>query len=123
MNLFNKTRGLSDRLVGRARRARLERRERPFDAMQHYTTVGKYLVGASENTPKGQDYTLTVYEDQDGVLRQALSPVETTDLAPTYIRKFDKRLGRFRAFQNTQTGERYMVHAHLDAFAARVKRH
>jgi hypothetical protein len=122
MRLFSKTRGFFDDLIGKKRHAQLSHAARPFDAMQKYLTVGEYPVGANEHTPGGKSYTLTVYQEKDGSLYQALSPAETDSLAPTYTRKFDKRLGRFRAFQNVKTGERYTVHEYLDGFASRIRR-
>lgn len=123
MRFFSKTRGLLDNLIGKKRAAELANSARPFDAMQKYLTVGEYQVGADEHTPGGKRYTLTVYQDKAGVLHQALSPQTTDNLAPTFTRKFDKRLGRFRAFQNVKTGERYTVHEYLDKFADTVKHH
>ena len=40
------------------------------------------MLGAVDGTPHGKDYVLTVYQDEDGVLRQALSSESTTKLAP-----------------------------------------
>lgn len=91
------------------------------DPMQKFLKVGEYSVGAQENTPDGGDYTLTVYKDDHGILHQALSPEESDKLAATYVRRFDSRLGRFRAFQNRKTGVRYSVTDYLDTFLDQIK--
>ncbi len=46
-----------------------------------------------------------------------------SDLAPAYVRKFDKRLNRFTAFVNKQTGRRYIVEDQLDQLVDYVKKH
>lgn len=64
---------------------------------------------------------MTVYQDKDGVLRQGLSSENTAELAPEYVRKYNEKLGRFRAFRNKKTGRRYLVEDYLDDFTNEVK--
>ena len=94
-----------------------------FDPMQKYTTIGEYHVGAEDGTPDGKNFVLTVYQDKDGVLHQALSSENTTELAPEYVRKYNEKLGRFRAFHNKKTGRRYQVETYLDSYVDEVKKH
>lgn len=82
MNLFKHIKGIVDRIVGAKKRSAMDKDSELLDPMQKYTTVGEYHVGAVDGTPHGKDYVLTVYQDEDGVLRQALSPESTTKLAP-----------------------------------------
>lgn len=123
MNIIKKTQGMLDKLSGATRKMRLKKREIPFDEMQQYMTVGEYRVGVAQDTPNGKDYDLIVYKDDEGVLHQALRPVDASDLAPEYVRKFDKRLDRYQAFVSKKTGRRYIVERQLDDFVAYVKRH
>lgn len=94
-----------------------------FDPMQKYTTIGEHHVGAEDGTPDGKNFVLTVYQDKDGVLHQALSSENTTELAPEYVRKYNEKLGRFRAFHNKKTGRRYQVETYLDSYVDEVKKH
>ena len=94
-----------------------------FDPMQKYTTIGEYHVGAEDGTPDGKNFVLTVYQDKDGVLHQALSSENTTELAPEYVRKYNEKLGRFRAFHSKKTGRRYQVETYLDSYVDEVKKH
>lgn len=94
-----------------------------LDPMQKYTTIGEYHVDAEDGTPDGKKFVLTVYQDKDGVLRQALSSESTTELAPEYVRKYSDELGRFRAFHNKKTGRRYLVEDYLDDYVSEVKKH
>lgn len=92
-----------------------------YDPMQKYTEVGEYQVGQKQQTPKGKDYTLVVYKDNDGTLHQALRLNNADKLFPEYVRRYDPRLKHFRAFQNKKTGERYLMLQYLDHFAKQVK--
>ena len=94
-----------------------------LDPMQKYTTIGEYHVDAEDGTPDGKKFVLTVYQDKDGVLRQALSSESTTELAPEDVRKYSDELGRFRAFHNKKTGRRYLVEDYLDDYVSEVKKH
>lgn len=123
MSFIKKTKGVLDKLAGVSRKARQKKREVPFDAMQKYMTVGEYRVGATEGTPGGKEFDLTVYKDDAGNLHQALRPIDATDLAPEYIREFDPRLDRYRAFISKKTGRRYIVEEQLDQFMDYAKKH
>lgn len=92
-----------------------------LDPMQSYMKPGEYNVGAAEQTPGGKDYKLTVYTDNAGVLHQALTPEAEDTLTPEYVRKFDSRINRFRAFANKKTGERYIMLDQIDRFAKNVQ--
>lgn len=92
-----------------------------FDVMQHYTQVGEYSVGAPEGTPGDKDFDLIVYKNDNGILYQALRPKKAENLAPLFVRKFEPRLNRFRAFQNKKNGRRFIVEEHLDEFINYVK--
>ena len=39
------------------------------------------------------------------------------------MRKYNEKLGRFRAFRNKKTGRRYLVEDYLDDFTNEVKKH
>lgn len=112
-----------DKLAGIGKKLTQKKREIPFDAMQEFMTVGEYQVGQDQDTPYGKNFTLVVYKDDEGNLHQALRPAEAQDLAPEYVRIYDKKLGRFRAFVNRKTGRRYIVERQLDEFTDYVKKH
>lgn len=123
MNLFKQTKGIVDKIVGVRKRSSMDKNGEMFDPMQKYTTIGEYHVGAEDGTPDGKNFVLTVYQDKDGVLHQALSSENTTELAPEYVRKYNEKLGRFRAFHNKKTGRRYQVETYLDSYVDEVKKH
>lgn len=123
MNLFKQTKGIVDKIVGVRKRSSMDKNGEMFDPMQKYTTIGEYHVGAEDGTPDGKNFILTVYQDKDGVLHQALSSENTTELAPEYVRKYNEKLGRFRAFHNKKTGRRYQVETYLDSYVDEVKKH
>ena len=123
MGIFTKTKGLIDRFSGTMRKAQQPKRNRPFDEMQQYMTVGEYRVGKAQGTPNDAEFDLIVYKDDDGILHQALRSVDAKDLAPEYVRDYDDRLGRFRAFTNKKTGRRYIVEKQLEDFVAFAKKH
>lgn len=119
MKLFKYTKRIVDKVVGARKRSAIEE----LDPMQKYTTVGEYHVDEQDGTPNGAKYVLTVYQDKDGVLHQALSSENTVELAPEYVRKYSEKLGRFRSFRNKKTGRRYWVEKYLDNYAGEVKKH
>ncbi|EEJ76610.1 Ser/Thr phosphatase family protein [Lactobacillus acidophilus ATCC 4796] len=123
MNLFKQTKGIVDKIVGVRKRSSMDKNGEMFDPMQKYTTIGEYHVGAEYGTPDGKNFVLTVYQDKDGVLHQALSSENTTELAPEYVRKYNEKLGRFRAFHSKKTGRRYQVETYLDSYVDEVKKH
>ena len=123
MGIFDKPKGWIDKISGTISKVRQPKRERPFDQMQQYMTVGEYKVGAEQDTPNGENFDLIVYKDDDGILHQALRSVDAKDLSPEYIRAYDDRLGRYRAFTNRETGRRYIVEKQLDKFTDYVKKH
>lgn len=123
MGIFKYAHGVFDRVVGARHRAGIAKQSVLIDPMQQYTTIGDYHVDAADGTPNGGDYVLTVYQDDKGVLHQALSPESTQRLAPEYVRKFNSDLGRFRAFKNKATGRRYLAEQYLNNFANNVKAH
>ena len=123
MNLFKQTKGIVDTIVGVRKRSSMDKNGEMFDPMQKYTTIGEYHVGAEDGTPDGKNFVLTVYQDKDGVLHQALSSENTTELAPEYVRKYNEKLGRFRAFHSKKTGRRYQVETYLDSYVDEVKKH
>ena len=123
MKIINKTKGMIDKFSGMTRKMMRKKNNVPFDGMQKYMTVGEYNVGAPEGTPHGEEYKLIVYKDTDNVLHQALRSVNASDLAPAYVRKFDKRLNRYTAFVNKRTGRRYIVEDQLDQLVDYVKKH
>ena len=123
MNLFKQTKGIVDKIVGVRKRSSMDKNGEMFDPMQKYTTIGEYHVGAEDGTPDGKNFVLTVYQDKDGVLHQALSSENTTELAPEYVRKYNEKLGRFRAFHSKKTGRRYQVETYLDSYVDEVKKH
>lgn len=123
MKLLKHTKGIVDRIVGARKRSTMNKDGELLDPMQKYTTIGEYHVDAKDGTPDGKKFVLTVYQDKDGILRQALSSESTTELAPEYIRKYSNELGRFRAFHNKKTGRRYLVEGYLDNYVTEVKKH
>lgn len=123
MGIFKYSHGLIDKIAGATKRKKVTKKGSMLDPMQKYTTVGEYHVDEKEGTPGGRAFVLTVYKDEDGVLHQALSPESTQKLAPEYVRRFDKDLGRYRAFKNKATGRRYQVEEYLNDFSERVQDH
>lgn len=123
MKLLKYTKGIVDKIVGARKRSAMNKDGELLDPMQKYTTIGEYHVDAEDGTPDGKKFVLTVYQDKDGVLRQALSSESTTELAPEYVRKYSDELGRFRAFHNKKTGRRYLVEDYLDDYVSEVKKH
>ena len=123
MKLWKHTKGIVDKIVGARKRSAMNKDDELLDPMQKYTTIGEYHVDAEDGTPDGKKFVLTVYQDKDGVLRQALSSESTTELAPEYVRKYSDELGRFRAFYNKKTGRRYLVEDYLDDYVSEVKKH
>lgn len=93
----------------------------PFDGMQSFNKPGVYQVDELDGTPGDLAYQLIVSKNDDGELVQALVPSDSDDLQPEYLRKWDKRIHRFRAFENVQTGQRYRVKQYIEGFADRVK--
>ncbi len=98
MKIFKQARGFADKFLGAKRRASLEPSNENLDPMQKYTTVGEYHVGKSEGTPGGQPYELTVYKDEKDILYQALSLESSQNLAPEYVRQFNKKIRTFSCF-------------------------
>lgn len=123
MKLFKYTKGIVDKVVGAKKRSAIDKDVQAFDSMQKYTTIGEYHVGPEDGTPEGKNFVLTVYQDKDGVLHQALSSENTTELAPEYVRKYSDKLGRFYSFRSKKTGRRYWVEKYLDDYATEVKKH
>ncbi|MBW8013384.1 serine/threonine protein phosphatase [Lactobacillus helveticus] len=123
MKLLKHIKGIVDKIVGARKRLAMNKDGELLDPMQKYTTIGEYHVDAEDGTPDGKKFVLTVYQDKDGVLRQALSSESTTELAPEYVRKYSDELGRFRAFHNKKTGRRYLVEDYLDDYVSEVKKH
>lgn len=123
MKLLKHIKGIVDKIVGARKRSAMNKDDELLDPMQKYTTIGEYHVDAEDGTPDGKKFVLTVYQDKDGVLRQALSSESTTELAPEYVRKYSDELGRFRAFHNKKTGRRYLVEDYLDDYVSEVKKH
>lgn len=123
MKLLKHTKGIVDKIVGARKRSAMNKDGELLDPMQKYTTIGEYHVDAKDGTPDGKKFVLTVYQDKDGVLRQALSSESTTELAPEYVRKYSDELGHFRAFHNKKTGCRYLVEDYLDDYMSEVKKH
>ena len=123
MKLLKHTKGIVDKIVGARKRSAMDKDGELLDPMQKYTTIGEYHVDAEDGTPDGKKFVLTVYQDKDGILRQALSSESTTELAPEYIRKYSNELGRFRAFHSKKTGRLYLVEDYLDNYVSEVKKH
>lgn len=123
MNLFKQTKGIVDKIVGARKRSSMDKEGEVLDPMQKYTTIGEYHVGAEDGTPDGKNFVLTVYQDKDGILHQALSSENTAELAPEYVRKYNEELGRFRAFHSKKTGRRYQVENYLDSYVDEIKKH
>ena len=112
-----------DKFSGAVKKITRQKDEKSFDALQKYMTVGQYQVGPEQETPYGREYELIVYKDDEGTLHQALRSVDASDLAPEYVRKYDKKLNRYRAFINKKTGRRYIVEQYLDTVIERINRH
>lgn len=92
-----------------------------FDELQSYLEVGEYQVNFAVDGQEKKDYTLTVYQDDKGVLRQALRSAENPKLTPQYLRKYDDKLHRFRLFYDVKKHVRPQVAFDLAAFAQNVK--
>lgn len=105
----------------RTLRKRLPLRRVSFDMLQEYTKPGVYNLEDAEGMPNNQRYQLVVSQNSEKDLLQTLIPSDSTDMVPAYIRKFDKRIDRFRAFTDVQTGLRYKVEEYLKAFAKKVE--
>lgn len=123
MNIIKKTNGMIDKFSGAVKKIRRQKDDKSFDALQKYMTVGQYQVGPEQQTPYGKEYELVVYKDDEGTLHQALRSVDADDLAPEYVRKYDKKLGRYRAFVNKKTGRRYIVEQYLDKVIEYINHH
>ena len=75
MDLFKYTKGIIDKAVGAFKLHAVQKNAGELlDPMQKYLTVGEYHVDARDATPDGRPFTLTVYQDDQGILHQALSP-------------------------------------------------
>lgn len=123
MNIIKKTNGIIDKFSGAVKKMRRQKDDKSFDALQKYMTVGQYQVGPEQGTPYGKEYELIVYKDDEGTLHQALRSIDASDLAPEYVRKYDKKLGRYRAFINKKTGRRYIVEQYLDTVIEYINHH
>lgn len=121
MGVFKFAKGLADKINGARLQALFKEKDEPLDLMQKYLTVGEYHVDGEEGTPHKQPFNLTVYQDEDHVLHQALSLQSTDKLAPEYVREYSPELKRYRAFVNRKTGRRYVVEEYLDRFVKHVK--
>lgn len=123
MDIFKYTKGIIDKAVGASKLHAVEKGGGELlDPMQKYLTVGEYHVDARDATPDDRPFTLTVYQDDQGVLHQALSPEDTEGLAAEYDRKFVPELKRFKAFRSRKTGRRYVVEDYLRRFVRDVKK-
>lgn len=123
MDIFKYTKGIIDKAVGASKLHAVEKGGGELlDPMQKYLTVGEYHVDARDATPDDRPFTLTVYQDDKGVLHQALSPEDTEGLAAEYDRKFVPELKRFKAFRSRKTGRRYVVEDYLRRFVRDVKK-
>lgn len=91
-----------------------------FDVLQSYTKPGVYQVKGALGLPENQDYQLIVAKNGDGELIQSLIPLDSTDMVPRFMRKYDERIDRFRAFVDVETDLRYKVEQYLKNFADRV---
>lgn len=123
MNIIKKTNGMIDKFSGAVKKMKRQKDDKSFDALQKYMTVGQYRVGPEQDTPYGKKYELVVYKDDEGTLHQALRSIDASDLAPEYVRKYDKKLGRYRAFVNKKTGRRYIVEQYLDTVIEYINHH
>ena len=123
MGVLKYTKGLADKINGAKLRSLFKKNDAQLDPMQNYLTVGEYHVDGEQGTPNDQPYTLTVYQDEEKILHQALSLESTDKLEPEYVRRFSPELQRYRAFVNRKTGRRYVVEEYLDRFVERVKGH
>ena len=123
MDLFKYTKRIIDKVVGASKLHAVQKNAGELlDPMQKYLTVGEYHVDARDATPDGRPFTLTVYQDDQGILHQALSPESTDSLAAEYDRKFVPELNRFKAFRSRKTGRRYVVEDYLARFVSDVKK-
>jgi hypothetical protein len=123
MDLFKYTKGIIDKAVGAFKLHAVQKNAGELlDPMQKYLTVGEYHVDARDATPDGRPFNLTVYQDDQGILHQALSPESTDSLAAEYDRKFVPELNRFKAFRSRKTGRRYVVEDYLARFVSDVKK-
>lgn len=123
MDIFKYTKGIIDKAVGASKLHAVEKGGGELlDPMQKYLTVGEYHVDARDATPDDRPFTLTVYQDDQGILHQALSPEDTEGLAAEYDRKFVPELKRFKAFRSRKTGRRYVVEDYLRRFVRDVKK-
>ena len=123
MGVFKYAKGLADKINGAKLHAVFKRKDEQLDPMQEYLTVGEYHVDGEQGTPNEQPYTLTVYQDENKILHQALSLESTDKLEPEYVRRFSPELQRYRAFVSRKNGRRYVVEEYLERFVARVKGH
>ncbi|BDR61114.1 metallophosphoesterase family protein [Lactobacillus xylocopicola] len=123
MSVFKYAKGLIKQARELQKKPLFNKKDELLDPMQSYVKVGEYNVGQEQQTPGGQPYNLTVYQDEDGILHQALSPQKTENLEPEYVRTYSPELGRYRAFVNRKTGRRYVVEEYLDRFVERVQGH
>ena len=123
MGVFKYAKGLADKINGAKLHAVFKKKDEQLDPMQEYLTVGEYHVDGEQGTPNEQPYTLTVYQDENKILHQALSLESTDKLEPEYVRRFSPELQRYRAFVSRKNGRRYVVEEYLERFVARVKGH
>ena len=123
MGVFKYAKGLADKINGVKLHAVFKKKDEQLDPMQEYLTVGEYHVDGEQGTPNEQPYTLTVYQDENKILHQALSLESTDKLEPEYVRRFSPELQRYRAFVSRKNGRRYVVEEYLERFVARVKGH
>ena len=121
MGVFKYAKGLADKINGAKLHSLFKKKDAQLDPMQDYLTVGEYHVDGEQRTPNDQPYTLTVYQDEEKVLHQALSLESTDKLEPEYVRRYSPELQRYRAFVSRKTGRRYVVEEYLDRFIERVK--
>lgn len=71
MDLFKYTKGIIDKAVGAFKLHAVQKNAGELlDPMQKYLTVGEYHVDARDATPDGRPFTLTVYQDDQGILHR-----------------------------------------------------